>query len=179
MSSHTAQLRISANLWENLDDSFLDSNSGQQGWTSIRARDKLTLVGGPNIATPLRVFRAMLKGPSGRPPCGSAANQLGVRPGTDIPVDPGKRVHPQTGGMSVTPDEISRLPPHVRPQRLPGGRGNLPVFELATSALSKEVVLRRDPKNTFRHAFLEPATSMLLDELQAVLCATGSSWKEA
>ena len=153
--------------------------AGQQGWTSIRARDKLTLVGEPNIATPLRVFRAMLKGPSGRPPCGSAANQLGVRPGTDIPVDPGKRVHPQTGGMSVTPDEISRLPPHVRPQRLPGGRGNLPVFELATSALSKEVVLRRDPKNTFRHAFLEPATSMLLDEPQAVLCATGSSWKEA
>ena len=148
-------------------------------WTSIHARDKLPLVSEPDIATPVRIFRAMLKGQSGLPSCGSAANQLGVSPGTDIPVDPAKKVHPRTGGMSVTPDEMSRLPPHVRPRRLPGGHGKLPVFELATSTLSEPLVIQRDPKNAFRHAFVEPTASMLLQELQAMLCATGSDWKEA
>ena len=55
----------------------------------------------------------------------------------------------------------------------------MPVFELATPALGERLVIRLDPNNTLRHAFVVPTESMLLEDLQSVLCATGSAWKEA
>jgi hypothetical protein len=124
-----------------------------------------------------RLFRAMRKGAGAVPQCGSAANQLGVRPGVDIPNSPDELVHPGTGGMSVAPDDPARLPPHVRPQRL-GGHGKLPVFELDCAVIPPLLGVRLDPKHPERHAFVEPVSTMTVNEYQAALCATRAYWSE-
>lgn len=80
--------------------------------------------------------------------------------------------------MSVTPDAIERLPPHVRPRSLPGGLGKLPIYELESARVGQRLVVRRDPANRHRHALVEPATRMQLDELQEALCATREAWEE-
>jgi len=126
---------------------------------------------------PRRLFRAMRKGDGGLPPCGSAANQLGVRPGMHIPNTPAELVHPGTGGMSVTPDDPARLPPHVRPRWL-GGQGKLPVFQLDFAALAPPLGVRLDPKHPERHAFVEPVSMMTVNEYQAALCSTRALWSE-
>lgn len=74
------------------------------------------------------------------------------------------------------PPMISRGPPHVRPEHLPGGRGKLRVFSLTTSQLAGELSFRLDPANPKRLAFLEPAQEMLLDNLQQALCASRADW---
>ena len=130
------------------------------------------------LEPPERVFRAMRKAEDGEPSCGSTANRLGVRPGADISPDVGQMVYPRTGGMSVAPDAVERLPPHVRPRNLPGGFGKLPVYELERARAGSQLVVRRDPTNPSRHAFVEPATRMTLDELQDVLCSTRAEWEE-
>lgn len=112
----------------------------------------------------------------GRPLCGSRANELGVRPGTDITADEEGQVHPATGGMSTTPDDPTLLPPHVRPPHL-GGRGKLPVFMLDVARLSEELAARRDPGHPRSHAFIEPAARMALAALQSVLCSGRESWE--
>lgn len=117
--------------------------------------------------------------------CGNLANELGVRPGVDTAEDGSGQVHSAAGGMSTTPDDPSRLPPHVRPPSL-GGRGKLPVFVIeaarlssagAVSAGAAELVARRDPKHPVKHVFIEPARSMSLAELQRCLCATSERWE--
>ncbi len=80
--------------------------------------------------------------------------------------------------MSVTPDAVERLPPHVRPRTLPGGLGKLPVYGLESARVGEKLTVRRDPRNRLRHAFVEPATRMQLDELQEALCATRDKWEE-
>ncbi len=126
---------------------------------------------------PRRLFRAMRRGDGGAPQCGSAGNHLGIRPGIDIPKSPDELVHPGTGGMSVTPDDPARLPPHVRPPWL-GGQGKLPVFALDFAAIGALLGVRLDPKHPERHAFVEPAMMMTVDEYQAALCSTRASWRE-
>jgi hypothetical protein len=128
-------------------------------------------------AGPRRLFRAMRKGEEGFPSCGSGSSQLGVRPGADIPNGPDELVHPGTGGMSVTPDDPARLPPHVRPRWL-GGQGKLPVFQLEFAALAPPLGVRLDPKHPERHAFVEPVSTMALNEYQAALCSTQALWRE-
>jgi hypothetical protein len=126
---------------------------------------------------PRRLFRAMRRGDGGAPQCGSAGNHLGIRPGFDIPTSPDELVHPGMGGMSVTPDDPARLPPHVRPSWL-GGQGKLPVFALDFAGIGAPLGLRLDPKHPERHAFVEPTMMMTVDEYQAALCSTRASWRE-
>jgi hypothetical protein len=125
---------------------------------------------------PRCLFRAMRRGDTGTPPCGSTANQLGVRP-RDIQPASDEMVHPGTGGMSVTPDDPARLPPHARPPWL-GGLGKLAIFRLEVAALPPSLGVRLDPKHPERHAFIEPATAMTLNEYQTALCSTGPFWCE-
>ena len=96
----------------------------------------------------------------------------------DIQKTPDELVHPGTGGMSVTPDDPARLPPHVRPRWL-GGQGKLPAFfYLEFAALAPPLGVRLDPKHPERHAFVEPALMMTVDEYQAALCSTRGLWRE-
>jgi hypothetical protein len=117
----------------------------------------------------------MRKDAAGLPLCGSDANMLGVRPSVDIAADPQGYVLPGHGGLSVTPDDPNKLPPHVRPSHL-GGRGKLPVFEIPVGRLAASLTYRPDPARPDRHGFVEPAMPALLVEYQKALASTRSSW---
>jgi hypothetical protein len=119
----------------------------------------------------------MRKDESGRPRCGAQGSLLGARPGTDIVPDASNLVDRGTGGMSVTPDDPSRLPPHARPQRL-GGLGRLPIFGLETDRLGEPLAYRSDPAKPDRHGFVEPSRRMSFDDYQAAIAATRPSWTE-
>lgn len=119
----------------------------------------------------------MKRGDDGKPQCGKSSNVLGVRPGIDLPLDARGHVQPLTGGLSATPDDPARLPPHVRPSSLNGGHGKLPLFELETNALDRSLIVRPDPKQPTKHVFLEPAHGMPLSDLQVILCATRTDWR--
>lgn len=119
----------------------------------------------------------MRKDETGRPRCGAQGSLLGARPGVDIVPDPSNLVDGGTGGMSVTPDDPARLPPHARPQRL-GGLGRLPIFGLEMARLGEMLAYRADPAAADRHGFVEPSRRMSFDDYQAALAATQSDWRE-
>jgi hypothetical protein len=79
--------------------------------------------------------------------------------------------------MSVTPDDLKLLPPHVRPQRF-GGKGKLPVFELPIGELGATLTFRPDPARPAYHGFVEPQQPMQMNEYQAALAASQPGWKE-
>lgn len=95
----------------------------------------------------------------------------------DIRPDPASHVHPGRGGMSVTPDDPSRLPPHFRPASL-GGFGRLPVFGIKILHLGASLHYRPDPKKPRRHGFVEPSERMHLVDYQAALAATAPAWRQ-
>lgn len=125
------------------------------------------------------LFRAMKKDLDSKPLCGLNSGNLGVRTSgnfQDIPIDNQGTVHPQTGGLSVTPDNPDTLPAHLIPYSR-GGGGNKPVFMIENSSLSSDLFFRRDPKNPHNHGFIEPSISMQIETYQETLCATRSFWK--
>ncbi len=79
--------------------------------------------------------------------------------------------------MSVTPDDPSRLPIHLRPIRL-GGVGELPLYEIAIHALGVDLAYRADAKRPDKHGFVEPAATTQLETYQAALAATRLNWRE-
>jgi hypothetical protein len=125
---------------------------------------------------PARLFRAMREDDAGKPRCGTEANVLGVRPG-EIELDVQGLVAGGRGGLSVTPDDPQRLPPHVRPPKFLGGRGKLPVFELSIESLGAKLSYRPDPKRPTDHGFVEPGVQMQLADYNAALAATQSAWR--
>ena len=144
-------------------------------WTTSGRQTNLSPVS--QLISPKILFRAMRRAEDARPLCGQLANELGVRPGIDISSDQVGRVHPETGGLSATPDDPNALPPHVRPPSL-GGRGKLPIFVVEAAALQSDLAVRRDPKHPLRHAFIEPSARMALSSLQEYLCGSRTHWKE-
>ena len=94
-----------------------------------------------------------------RPRCGPDARSLGARVPRDIEPDDRGDVHPETGGMSVSPDDPRNLPQHRRPPSL-GGPGKDPVFVVFVIAdvdVGASLVFRPDARNPGRHGFVEPA----------------------
>jgi RHS repeat-associated protein len=61
------------------------------------------------------LYRGMRTGADAAPETGPTARTLGARPNTDIPVNSDGTVQPGTGGMSVSPNSPSNLPPFRRP----------------------------------------------------------------
>jgi hypothetical protein len=129
-----------------------------------------------------------------RPMLGASSSTLGVRtPGgagiPDIMPDPDGNVAPGTGGMSVSPsvmDLVARLPPTFIPKRLralvPDARGsnNVCVWRMgegpfAPAPVTDRLSLRPDPADP-GHGFLEPATTLALQQYVHAIVATRDSW---
>jgi hypothetical protein len=119
------------------------------------------------------LYRAMREDSAGCPMVGPGARTLGVRPNVDILVIAGQ-VCPNTGGMSVAPDRPENLHPLRRPPAL-GGSGKDPVWYIAITSLGDDLQYRQD---SVTHGLIEPARTMLLDELQKALEATKPYWKK-
>lgn len=125
-----------------------------------------------------QLFRAMREAPDGLPELGRSARMLGVRPGThptpDVPAvaatDP---VRPNDGGLSVAPDDPTRLPRHRRPASL-GGTGIDPVWVLDVADLPAELTARQD---TPAHALVEPTVPIPLADFEAAIAGTRVKWK--
>ena len=121
------------------------------------------------------VFRAMKEDFDGKPRTGNSAITLGVRiegSHADILIDSQGQVHPETGGMSVTPDDYRQLPNHRLPESL-GGRGRYPIFSFQVANLPSTLALRKD---TSSHALVEPLKSCLFEEYERNLHGTREDW---
>ena len=117
------------------------------------------------------------------PMVGDASNRLGVRPGTDLPVDEHGNVRPGTGGMSVAPDWRS-LPYYLIPKRLKPlladarGTNSRRCWKMGEGPfepgdVSQELTLRPDSPE---HGVVEPGELTSLAEFQAALAATRENW---
>jgi hypothetical protein len=127
----------------------------------------------------MKVLRAMKADEDGTPIIDRTARTLGVRTGGQIPdivVSASGLVLPETGGMSVSPPPPENLPEHRRPDEY-GGIGRDPVWELDTDYLPPELVYRPDPKDPYRHGFIEPAAPMHLDEYETLLRMSWRLWQ--
>lgn len=123
----------------------------------------------------MMLFRAMRPDDDGHPECVATARGLGARVPGDIQVDASDQVTPGTGGMSVSPDAISNLPPHRRPP-IHGGTGKDPVFRISRASLPTVLSFRPDPNHSMAHGFVEPGSPTLVDDYQRDLCGTRGSW---
>ncbi len=132
------------------------------------------------IETPpaAKLFRTMQTDASGRPLCGDGNLMLGVRVPVDVKPDATGLVHPGRGGMSVTPNDPARLPPHLRPTRLDGGMSVLPVFWIQRDDLGADLSYRPDVKKPLKHGLVEPSAPVALGNFQSALTATVESWEK-
>lgn len=119
-----------------------------------------------------KVYRAMKPDASGRPTIGPTARTLGVRPHVDLPVHQGS-VSPNSGGLSVAPDDPANLPRHRRP-RSHGGTGLDPLWEMSTEVLPPDLIFRQDQPH---YGLIEPNRMMMLEEYEAALASTADHWK--
>lgn len=132
------------------------------------------------------VYRSMLRD-GDRPEIGPDKKMLGVKVAgdqyDDITPDATGRVHPGTGGMSVSP-AWRDLPPHRIPKRLraicPKAAGNngmecwrLGSGPFESGSITDRLHLRVDSQT---HGLVEPATMMSLDEYQDALAETVDDW---
>ena len=102
-------------------------------------------------------------------------NHLGVRttgPRIDINTDAHGVVRPNTGGMSVTPDDPIYLPRHFRPRDL-GGRGKRPVWLISSARIADPLATRQDEP---KHWLIEPSTTMALAVYESALAETAPHW---
>jgi hypothetical protein len=94
----------------------------------------------------------------------------GLRP--DIPVTPDGLVKPRTGGMSVSVDDPTGLPPHRLPVSMHGYSLDV-LFSLDSAVLPGELAERPD---RLPHAVIEPASVMQLCVYEEALGSTRISW---
>ena len=100
-------------------------------------------------------------------------NQLGVRTkGTKIDLTPDVdgTVQPDTGGMSVIPDDPNDLPYHRRPISLEGS-STWPVWVISSPDIVSPLAIRpTDPK----HWLIAPSRPMTLEKFRSDPCRHGS-----
>ena len=108
------------------------------------------------------------------PGCAQDARSLGVRAPRDVKPDDDGNVHPGTGGMSVSPDDPSKLAQHRRPELL-GGTGKDPVFSISSDCLGTYLFFREDLEDP-RHGFVEPMSVVELYVYRRALCDTAPTW---
>lgn len=119
-----------------------------------------------------QLFRAMAREVNGNPRIAPA--HLGIRIGTDIEPDDDGNVRPETGGMSVTPNDPMDLPQHRRPAEL-GGTGKWPVWWIHDGKLPVSLNYRPDPRSR-THGFVEPSDLMRLENYQGSIEGTAPNW---
>lgn len=107
------------------------------------------------------------------PKLGQSARELGVRPNVDIPIDAQGYVHPQTGGMSVTVDDVMYLPAHRRPPNF-NGTGKDPVFSIKKEKLPKTLTARQ--QGSLHHYLIEPGDTCTLTQYELNLSSTRPNW---
>lgn len=126
----------------------------------------------------MKLYRAMTTASLGLPQVGRSARSLGIRtPKETINPDvtavaPDEIIQPDTGGMSVTPNDPADLPPFRKPPAL-GGTGKDPVWEIDTADLGSDLKFRQD---SAKHGLIEPAREMTLTELEQAIETTRSKW---
>ena len=120
------------------------------------------------------LYRSMKASADGHPEVGPNARLLGVRDGIDI-ISQNGYVLPETGGMSVSPDDPKRLPRFRRPPEL-GGTGRDPTFTIESELLPSDLTYRADPLDPHSHGFIEPARPMTFAEFQQAIGETRLSW---
>ena len=127
-------------------------------------------------------YRAMISAPDGLPAVGRSARKLGIRVSVDIRVDAAGRVHPRTGGMSVSPGSVWDVPNHRRPRGMGRGSTGRPedrVYELPASSIPASVLtVRLDPEAPELHAFVEPSVEVELEVYEKALSDTRNDWSQ-
>ena len=120
-------------------------------------------------------YRTMVASEAHLPECGVGNRRrplLGVRPNIDVFPDSDGTVTPDgEHGMSVAPSPAV-LPPHYRPM-FHGGTSILPCWALDLSVLAPTL---NHVSTSPTHGVISNVEAMLLDDLQAALCATAPQW---
>jgi len=121
------------------------------------------------------IFRGMRSDVGGIfPLVGESARTLGVRRGTDIPINLDGWVLPNTGGMSVAPDSPLNLPRHRRPINF-GGTGKDPVWGFNTANLPLGLRFIQDSPT---HGLIAPSIPMTYNSYKSLLESTKLLWKK-
>lgn len=127
------------------------------------------------------LFRSM-EDAGGKPALGPTNYQLGLRTNagelSDISIDNEGTVHPGNEGMSVTPDDPTRLKRYRRPPEWGGdARRPYPVWCIAVDQLGNDLAFQEDPDNPQNHGFIVPARSMPFECYQDAIHSTCTLWE--
>ena len=129
------------------------------------------------------LFRGMVPAEDGKPALGRSAKHLGVRLSIDIAPDANGDVHPETGGMSVSPGSVLNVPNHRRPRAMGyGSTGSnlLRIYAIAACRVDRgELSLRLDPVRPKKHGFVEPRLAMPASDYENALHGTKEDWRQA
>ncbi|NWJ48690.1 MAG: RHS repeat-associated core domain-containing protein [Chloroflexi bacterium] len=124
---------------------------------------------------PTTLYHSMRMDSNGKPALGDTARTLGARLGSDINEDSDNFVQPNTGGVSVSPEDPNNLPSFRRPPEF-GGTGKDPVWKISSDKLGDNLLYRQDPDNS-QHGFIEPSKKMSFEQYQESIWNTQDSWE--
>jgi hypothetical protein len=85
-------------------------------------------------------------------------------------------VTPDTGGLSVSPDDPMKIAEEFRPPTLDGS-GDDPVWYLPIDKLGSGLQYRPDPEDPDAHGYIEPSETMTLEQYEEALVSTRDFWR--